>query len=153
MTEALENKVLLRRYVTALQSGDPQAVGSFFADDARWTLCAGDLAMSGTWRGLDRIMDGFFATAMANYEPGSVEIEITAMIAEDARVVLQWTSRARTRDGRPYENSCIGIFTIRAGKIQSVREYMDTLYLANALARADRADRAGNARAIVAGGI
>ena len=42
--------------------------------------------------------------------------------------MLQWTSRARTRDGRPYENGCIGVFTIHDGKIQDVREYMDTLY-------------------------
>ena len=42
--------------------------------------------------------------------------------------MLQWTSRARTRAGRPYENGCIGVFTIREGRIQHVREYMDTLY-------------------------
>ena len=50
------------------------------------------------------------------------------MIAERDQVVLQWTSRARTRDGRAYENGCIGVFTVRDGKIQAVREYMDTLY-------------------------
>jgi len=50
------------------------------------------------------------------------------MIAESDHVVLQWTSRARTRDGRPYENGCIGVFTVHDGQIQGVREYMDTLY-------------------------
>ena len=50
------------------------------------------------------------------------------MVAEGDRVVLQWTSRARTRGGREYENGCIGVFTIRDGRIQAVREYMDTLY-------------------------
>lgn len=39
------------------------------------------------------------------------------MIAEHNQVVLQGTSRARTRDGRPYENGCIGVFTISEGKI------------------------------------
>lgn len=70
---------------------------------------------------------------MANYEPGSVEIEVTAMIAERDEVVLQWTSRARTRDDCPYENGCIGIFTVRDGRIAAVREYMDTLYVSDAL--------------------
>ena len=42
--------------------------------------------------------------------------------------MLQWTSRARTREGRPYENDCIGVFTIRDGRIHAVREYMDTRY-------------------------
>ena len=101
--------------------------------------------MSGTWRGRDRIIDGFFATAMANYQPGSIELETTAMIADRDQVVLQWTSRARTLDGRPYENGCIGIFTVRDGKIHAVREYMDTLYLRRRVLRA--------AASAVAGGV
>ena len=88
--------------------------------------------MSGTWRGRDEIMDGFFATAMSNYEPGSVELEITALTGENDQVVLQWTSRARTQGGRPYENGCIAVFTVRDGKIHAVREYMDTLYAGHA---------------------
>jgi SnoaL-like domain len=79
-------------------------------------------------------MDEFFATAMSHYERGSVELEVTAMIAEDDQVVLQWTSRARTRDGQPYENGCIGVFTIRDGAITAVREYMDTLYVSDTFA-------------------
>jgi uncharacterized protein len=57
-----------------------------------------------------------------------VRLEITGLIAEGDQAVLQWTSRARTRDGRAYENGCIGVFTVRGGKIQAVREYMDPLY-------------------------
>jgi hypothetical protein len=71
---------------------------------------------------------GFFATAMANYQPGSIKLETTAMIADRDQVVVQWTSRARTLDGQPYENGCIAIFTVRDGNIHAVREYMDTLY-------------------------
>jgi uncharacterized protein len=136
MSREVENKAVLRRYIAALQAGDERAVGSFFAGDATWTLQAGELPMSGTWIGRDQIIDGFFATAMANYEPGSVELEVTAMIAEGDQVVLQWTSRARTRDGRRYENGCIGVFTVRAGQIEAVREYMDTLYAGDAFSRA-----------------
>jgi uncharacterized protein len=147
MSNVLDNKALLRQYVEALQSGDGQAVRSFFAEDATWTLHAGELPMSGTWTGRDRIMDGFFATAMANYQPGSIELEITALIAEQDQVVLQWTSRARTRDGRAYENGCVGVFTVRGGKIQAVREYMDTLYAGNAFSRAV------TGTSIIAGGV
>jgi uncharacterized protein len=130
------NKAVLERYVAALQAADTEAIRSLFAPDATWTLHAGALPMSGTWTGRDRIINGFFATAMTNYEPGSVRIEVTAMIGEGDRVVLQWTSRARTLDGEPYENGCIGIFTVRDGQIQAVREYMDTLYAGAAFSRA-----------------
>ena len=77
MSHATENKNLLQRYVAALQAGDTDAVRTFFTEDATWTLQAGQLPMSGTWEGRDQIMDGFFATAMTHYEPGSVELEVT----------------------------------------------------------------------------
>jgi hypothetical protein len=133
MTEATYNKAVLRQYVVALQAQDEHMISRFFAEDATWTLRGGDLPISGTWSGRDRIMSEFFAVAMANYQPGSITIEVTAITAEDDRVVLQWTSRALTANGRPYENGCIGVFTMRDGKIQEVREYMDTLYLRDAI--------------------
>ena len=128
MTTATDGKSILARYVAALEAGDERTVRDLFADDATWTLAAGSLPISGTWQGRDAILGEFLATALSHYEPGTVSLEITGMIAEGDRVVLQWTSRARTRDGRPYENDCIGVFTVRDGRIQAVREYMDTLY-------------------------
>jgi ketosteroid isomerase-like protein len=128
MTQQADSKHVLRQYVAAVQDGDKEAIREMFAVDATWTIHAGQLPMSGTWAGRDSIIEEFLAEAMSHYEPGSVSLEITGMIAEGDRVVLQWTSRARTREGRPYENGCIGVFTIREGRIQDVREYMDTLY-------------------------
>jgi ketosteroid isomerase-like protein len=128
MSQISDSKTVLRRYVAALQAGDETSVRKAFAEDATWTLEAGTLPISGTWEGRDAIIDDFLATALAYYEPGSISLEVTAMIAEGDRVALQWTSRARTRDGDPYENGCLGIFTVRDGRIQAVREYMDTLY-------------------------
>jgi uncharacterized protein len=130
MTEQADCKAVAQRYVAAAEAGDENAIRDLFARDATWTL-AGELPISGVWKGREAILHEFLATAMSYYEPGSISLEITAMIAEHDQVVLQWTSRARTRDGRPYENGCIGVFTIREGRIQHVREYMDTLYAHN----------------------
>jgi len=127
MTQSVDSKTVAQQYVSAAEAGDTEAVRNLFAHDATWML-AGELPISGAWTGRDAIVDEFLATAMSYYEPGSVSLEITGMIAEHDQVVLQWTSRARTRNGRPYENGCIGVFTIRDGHIQHVREYMDTLY-------------------------
>jgi uncharacterized protein len=127
MTQATDSKAVAQRYVTAAAAGDNQAIRELFAEDATWTL-TGPLPISGVWTGREAIIDEFFATAMSYFEPGSVTLEINGMLAENDRVVVQWTSRARTRTGRPYENGCIGVFTIRSGKIHEVREYMDTLY-------------------------
>jgi uncharacterized protein len=128
MTHASDSKSVLRRYVAAVESRDEQTIRDLFAEDATWTLAAGDLPISGTWHGRDTILGEFLPTALSSYEPGSVSFQVTGMVAEGDQVALQWTTCARTRDGRPYENGCIGVFTIRGGRIQSVREYMDTLY-------------------------
>ena len=127
LTTATDNKQLMERYVAALAAGDADAVRDFFADDATWWL-GGDLPISGTWNGRDAIMDEFLATAMAHYEPGSVSLEVTGMLADGDQVTLEWTSRARTAAGEPYENFCIGVFTVRDGRIVTVRKYMDTHY-------------------------
>jgi uncharacterized protein len=126
-TTTIDNKQVMERYVAALEAGDAEAVRDFFAEDATWWL-VGDLPMSGTWSGRDAIMDDFFGAAMAHYAPGSISLEVTGMVAEGDRIALEWTSRARTTAGEPYENFCIGVFTLRDGRIAAVREYMDTAY-------------------------
>ncbi len=128
MAPSTDSKAVIQSYVAALQAGDTAAVRELFAEDASWTLAAGDLPISGTWRGRDAILDGFLATALSYYDPDSIDLEVTGLIAERDRVVLQWTSSAQTRGGLPYRNDCIGVFTVRDGQIQTVREYMDTLY-------------------------
>ena len=127
-TQPADAASVVRKYVSAVEAGDEHTVRELFAADATWTLAAGDLPISGTWAGREAILTEFLGTALSYYEPGSVQLEITGMTTEHDRVVLQWISRARTRDGRPYQNECIGVFTVRDEKIQTVREYMDTLY-------------------------
>jgi uncharacterized protein len=127
MPTTTDSKAVLERYVAAVQAGDEPVIRDAFAADAVWQL-DGELPISGTWRGRETIVDEFLGTAMSYYQPGSVSLEITSLIADGDRVAMQWTSRAHTRSGEPYENHCIGVFTVRGGKIAHVHEYMDTLY-------------------------
>jgi uncharacterized protein (TIGR02246 family) len=101
MAKVLDSKSVLQHYVVAVAAGDEQTIRELFAEDATWTLAAGDLPMSGTWTGRDAILGEFLATALSRYEPGSLEVEVTGMIAEGEQVALQWTTRAVTRGGRP----------------------------------------------------
>jgi ketosteroid isomerase-like protein len=122
-----DSRTVVERYIAAAESRDEPALRASFAEDATWWL-RGELPISGTWRGRDTIIDEFLPTAMSFYQPDSVSIEVTGLTAEGETVVAEWTSRARTTDGAPYENHCIGVFSVRDGEITSVREYMDTLY-------------------------
>ena len=80
-------------------------------------------------RRLEYFLAASAAPRAAHLGRGRASLEVPGLNPEDVRVVLQSTSpRARAR--RPYENDCIGVFTIRDGRIQSVRESMDTRYAA-----------------------
>ena len=130
----MTNRELIERYVHALQTGDQPTVRASFAEHATWTL-DGELPLSGTWEGRDAIMDDFFGQVRKLYAPRSVSLEVTSLTAEDDRVALEWTSRARTADGAPYENHCAAVFTLADGEIVTVREYMDTDYALTAFTR------------------
>jgi uncharacterized protein (TIGR02246 family) len=129
MPVATDSRTVVARYVEAVEAGDEQTILDSFAEDATWTL-AGDLPVSGVWRGRDAIMNDFLAKALGFYQPGSISLEVTSLIADGQDVAVEWTSRARNLRGEPYENFCVGVFTVVDGKIASVREYMDTLYAA-----------------------
>src|SRR4051812_25440467 len=124
-----DSRTVIERYVTAVAAGDMDTVRDLFADDATWWL-GGELPLSGTWRGRDAILGDFLGSIPRLYDPESISLEVTSLIAEGEVVVLEWTSRARTAAGEDYENQCAGVFTVRSGKIVSVREYMDTQYAA-----------------------
>ena len=70
MMERNGGEAVLRRYVQAVADGDEQAIRELFAEDATWRLDAGELPISGTWEGRDRIIGDFLGTAMSHYEPG-----------------------------------------------------------------------------------
>jgi uncharacterized protein len=83
--------------------------------------------------GREAILDEFLARALAYYEPGSVSIEATNIVAEGEQVALEWTARGRTAASARYENFYSAIFVVRDGKIPAVREYLDTLHAKNVL--------------------
>jgi ketosteroid isomerase-like protein len=78
----------------------------------------------------DEIINEFLGSMGPAFVPGTLEIELVSTIAEDDRVVAEWTSRATTVHGGTYDNRCIGIYTVRDGKISSVVEYADTHHVA-----------------------
>ena len=126
-------KTVVTRYVEAARDGMSAVIRDSFAPDATWEY-PGDLPLSGTYRGVDAIVGEFLGGAAGLMAPGSqVTIELVSAIADGDRVAAEWTSAATSRNGTPYRNRNVGIFTVRDGKIVSVREYTDTLHVAQTL--------------------
>jgi ketosteroid isomerase-like protein len=134
-------KAVVIRYVQAARDGMAAVIRDSFTPDATWQY-PGDLPLSGTHRGIDAIVNQFLGGAAALMAPGTkVVLELTNVVAEGEQVVAEWTARATARNGRAYHNRNVGIFTVRDGRIVSVREYTDTQHAAQVLFPADQ--RAG----------
>ncbi|GHF72915.1 hypothetical protein GCM10010218_62640 [Streptomyces mashuensis] len=131
-TPATDPRAVVIRYVEAVRDGDAGVVRDSFADDATWHY-PGDLPISKVWRGRDAIVDDFLGGMGPVLVPGTLRIELLGMIAEGDRVVAEWTSQARTVHGGTYDNRCLGIFTVRGGRITSVVEYTDTRHVGQVL--------------------
>jgi ketosteroid isomerase-like protein len=126
-------KSVVVRYIEAARDGMSAVIRDSFAPNATWEY-PGDLPLSGTYQGVDTIVDTFLGGAAQLMAPGThVTIERVNVIADGDQVAAEWTSRATSRKGTPYHNRNVGIFTVRDGKIVSVREYTDTQHAAQVL--------------------
>jgi len=129
----LDPKTVVVRYVEAVRDGDAQTIQDSFAPDATW-LYPGSLPISRLWEGRDAIMHDFLGGMGAYLDASApVVIELVNAFADGEQVLAEWTSKARAASGATYDNRCAAIFTVRDGKIISVREYADTHHVAAAL--------------------
>jgi ketosteroid isomerase-like protein len=128
MSDTERSRAVVRDYLASLQKGDIDALRASFTPDATWSL-RGDLPVSGTWTGPTEILDGFLAAMVDRLDTSKpFTQEVRGIVADGDTVVAEWTSRATTRDGHPYENDYAVVFVVRDGKVAAVREYFDTGY-------------------------
>lgn len=134
MTTNTDPKSVVVRYVEAVRDGDLGVIRDSFALDATWEYLGEVPVLGRTWHGRDTIVDEFLGGAGALFAPDTAaEIELVNVFGEGEQVLAEWTSKATARSGAGYDNRCAGIFTVREGRIVSVREYCDTLHVVRSL--------------------
>ena len=125
-TEA--SRAVVAGFFRDLRAGDMDALRATFAPDATWTL-RGSLPASGKWTGPEGIMDGFFAQIFGRLDPAAPVVQdVHRIIADGEYAVAEWTTHARTRDGRCYDSDYAGVFRVVDGHLAAVTEYLDTAY-------------------------
>ena len=125
--QAKDNKEIIYNFLRLLDQGEFEEAAQVFAEDATFWV-PGTLPFSGTLHGRQEILDKNLLPSRDFTVPGTASIEIGTVIAEDDYVAAEWIFRRKTTSGKNYENYFFGLFQIRDGKIQSFREYLDTLY-------------------------
>ncbi|WP_170287342.1 nuclear transport factor 2 family protein [Halioglobus maricola] len=106
----------------------PLAMADYFTAEAEWHLPRSS-PMHGTLKGLDAIA-GLFAGAVDEYyQPGSLQYDYRTVIADADHVMMQFTLKAVTANGKDYENDYCLLYRLENGLIAEVREFFDTATL------------------------
>jgi ketosteroid isomerase-like protein len=133
---SLTARQVVQRYLDAFGGGDMDSVRDSLAHDATWTIYGtlDHLPPDGTWTGRDRIVDDFLGHwGPRLFQPGTINMELVSITAEGDTVAVEWRITALCANGAEYDNAYCGIFSVRAGKIQAIREYLDSGYAARTL--------------------
>ena len=120
-------KRAVMKFFDGINAGDMEATADAFAGDATFWV-PGSLPFSGTLHGRKAILQKNLIPSLKLSLPGTLTVEIRNVVAEGELVAVEWVTSRKTTSGRDYVNNFFGLFRVGDGKIQSLREYLDTQY-------------------------
>jgi ketosteroid isomerase-like protein len=123
---AKQNKELVERYFTAMQSGDP-TLPELLCDDVSWWAPPSS-PLGGLHEGKAAVLE-LMSGGIDLYDANTpMQVEISQLVADDEWVAVQMTMDAKTAKGEDYRNHYHFAFRIRGGRICEVKEHFDTQY-------------------------
>lgn len=126
---------LVRNFLAAMGQADIRSLSEMLTEDATWWL-AGDLPVSGLYEGKAAIVGDFLSSAAALFEQDTLHFEVRSTLSAAGSVVAEYVGTGRgTLDGRQYRNTYCTVFECCDGQVSSVREYLDTAHVRDALYR------------------
>lgn len=119
-----ENKKIVLGFFENFSSGKAEAALAAMADTATWWV-AGNFPLSGTKtkKEFTELLKGI-GTVM----PEGLKLTPKGITAEGDRVAVEAESYGKHANGKIYNNQYHFLIEVRNGKIQAVREYLDTIH-------------------------
>ena len=130
MSTTDENKKLAGAFFEALGRGDRARLSELCSEDLEWTVPQGAALHAGTHKGASQVFDRMLSSVDDTFVMGSQRLEFGLFIAEGGVVMAEATFHAKGNNGRDYDNVYVFVFEIEGGKIQKLREHVDTRYAA-----------------------
>ena len=121
-------KTVVLDYLEDIKAGRHDAAYDAFAEDATWTTPP-SLPWPGKFFGRKDIFEGYFAVDKGLFTTGmdSYDLETRLVVAQGEHIVVEMTHRSTGLNGNERDGRLV--FDVRDGRIQAVREYIDSLYL------------------------
>jgi ketosteroid isomerase-like protein len=79
------------------------------------------------------VLPRIFRDVYPRFEGSRFDVTIDATLADEQRVLIEYTARGRLTSGNPFECRYAAVLEFGAGKIDRLRMYTDTRYVAAAL--------------------
>lgn len=122
-TEA-RNQALVAEFMEVFGKGNVDDILSYMADSATWWVGGTMEGISGT---KDKKAFGEMLSGLSSLtKTGAIRLTPTAWTCQGDRVAVETESYSELNNGRVYNNEYHFVFEVRDGKIQSVKEYLDT---------------------------
>ena len=119
-----QNKEIVRRAIAAISRGDLEGFMGDAADDVTLSVMG---TMFPPMQGKQKVLKGLRNVLAARLENGgAIAMTIENLIAEGDYGAEQSHGKARTKDGKDYNNTYCRLWHITNGKIQAMQEYLDT---------------------------
>lgn len=119
-----DNKKVVLGLFENLSAGNAAAVLDALADSATWWV-AGNFPLSGT---KTKAQFAELIGGLGSKIDGALTVTPTGVTAEGDRVALEAESHAKMKNGKTYQNKYHFLIIVRDGKIQQVKEYLDTMH-------------------------
>ena len=121
---AEENKRIVLGFFENFSAGKAEAALGAMADNATWWV-AGNFPLSGTKtkKEFTELLKGMGAAM-----PEGLKLTAKGITAEGDRVAVEAESYGKHANGKVYQNQYHFLIEVRNGKIQAVREYLDTMH-------------------------
>jgi ketosteroid isomerase-like protein len=82
---------------------------------------------------VSEILPRIFRDVYPRFEGGRFDVTIDRMLADEQAVLVEYTARGKLTNGTLFECGYAAVLDFVAGKIERVRMYTDTRYVADAL--------------------
>jgi ketosteroid isomerase-like protein len=125
-----ENKQLVREFCAYFDKAATAKLLDAMSEDATWWILGKPHLFSSAGTKSKADMERIWGNLFGSMKDG-LEMSVIGMVAERDKVAAEIRSRADLIDGRVYENQYHMLFTLRQRKIVEVKEYADTLLIAN----------------------
>jgi ketosteroid isomerase-like protein len=130
---AAENKRFISNMFIELSKGNTEAFLGSIADDVRYTII-GTTKYSGPFNGKQELISKLLGPLTAQLE-GGIAVTPDNLIADGDYVAMQAHGKARSKNGRSYNNTYCHVFRIANGNVQKVTEYLDTELVTSAFGK------------------